>query len=338
MKEHTISRCILFLGLVMLSLVLAPPLAMGIEISSYSVSDKVMMDPACEVIKKGTGITVSNLSMAGGVFWSRVKAEKPNIQADIAIGANIAQAIELKGMGLLIQYKSKAWEAIPEEFKDKDGYFYCDSMWMPIPIVNTELIKKKGLPIPKSWYDITDPRWKGEIAMPSPLTSSSAYLTLLGLVRLMGEDKAFDYLEKLHKNVAQYTKSGGAPAMLVARGEVTFGITDTTSTYARIKEGFPIAVAAPKEGVAYSLSANCIFTSTKDPKRLAACKKVLDYTASKEYQSFIGTFRPKVTNPEAIGLEKQYGRLTLLKDFDYQWVIENKKRLQDKWKEHFQTK
>ena len=336
MKKYVNFRRFLVLGLMTLSMMFAPALVMAAEVPSYSVSDKVMMDPACELIKKATGITVSNLSMAGGVFWTRIMSEKPNIQADMAIGANIAQAIKLKRMGLLLQYKSKAWEAIPAEFKDKDGYFYCDSMWMPIPIVNTELIKKKGLPIPKSWYDFIDPRWKGEIGMPSPLTSSSAYLTLLGLVRLMGEDEAFAYLEKLHKNVAQYTKSGGAPAMLVARGEVTLGITDTTSTYSRIKEGFPIAVAAPKEGVAYSLSANCIFTSTKDPKRLAACKKVLDYTASKEYQSFIGTFRPKVSNPEAIGLEKKYGRLTLLKDFDYEWVIKNKKRLQNKWKEHFQ--
>ena len=34
---------------------------------------------------------------------------------------------------------------------------------------------------------------------------------LATLVQLMGEDKAFDYLKALHKNVNQYTKSGAAP-------------------------------------------------------------------------------------------------------------------------------
>ncbi|MBW1696568.1 MAG: extracellular solute-binding protein [Deltaproteobacteria bacterium] len=275
--------------------------------------------------------------MAGGVFSTRVKSEKPNIQADIAIGATIAQAVEMKREGLLQVYKSNAWASIPDEFKDKDGYFYCDSMWTPMPVVNTKLIKKKGLPIPTSWYDLTDPKWKGEIAMPNPMTSSSAYLTLLGLVRLMGEDQAFEFLKKLHQNVSQYTKSGGAPALLVSRGEVTFGITDTTSAYARIQEGFPIATAPPKEGVAYSLAANCIFASTKDPQKLEAAKKVIDFIGSKEYQDFAGTFRPKVTNPQAIGLESKYGKIKLVDDFDIEWVIANKKRLQNKWKEYFQN-
>ena len=35
----------------------------------------------------------------------------------------------------------------------------------------------------------------------------------------MGEDKGFDYLKALHKNVNQYTKSGAAPAKATALGE-----------------------------------------------------------------------------------------------------------------------
>jgi len=313
----------------------AASVAMSGEISSYSVGDKVMMDPACELIKKATGITVSNLSMAGGVFWTRIKSEWPNVQADMAIGANIDQAIEMKKQKMLIPYKSKAWESIPAGFKDKDGYYYCDSMWTIMPIVNTKLLQQKNLPMPTSWYDLIDPRWKGEIALPDPMTSSSAYLTVLGLVRLMGEDKAFEYLDKLHKNVAQYTKSGGAPALLVSTGEVAFGVTDSTSAYARIKEGYPIATAIPKEGVAYSMAANGIFVSTKNEQRLADSKKVLDYIATEQYQSLIGKYRPKVTNPAAPALEREFGKITLLSNYDQEWIIENRVRIQNKWKDRY---
>ncbi len=48
---------------------------------------------------------------------------------------------------------------------------------------------------------------------------------LATLVQLMGEDKAFDYLKALHKNINQYTKSGAAPARAVATGESMVGIT-----------------------------------------------------------------------------------------------------------------
>ena len=40
---------------------------------------------------------------------------------------------------------------------------------------------------------------------------------LATLVQIMGEDKAFDYLKALHKNMNQYTKSGAAPAKAAAR-------------------------------------------------------------------------------------------------------------------------
>ena len=48
---------------------------------------------------------------------------------------------------------------------------------------------------------------------------------LATLVQIMGEDKAFDYLKALHKNVNQYTKSGAAPARAAATGESMVGIT-----------------------------------------------------------------------------------------------------------------
>lgn len=326
------------LGCLLGNLMIIPQPAFSGNISSYSVNDKVMMDPASELITKATKVTLSNFSMSGGVFWTRVKSEWPNIQADMAIGANIAHAIKMKELGMLIPNKSKAWESIPAEFKDKDGYYFCDSMWTAMTIVNKDLLKKKGLTKPTSWYDLLDPKWKGEIAMPNPMTSSSAYLTILGLVRLMGEDKAFEYLDKLHPNVAQYTQSGGAPALLVSRGEVAFGVTDSTSAYSRINEGYPIETAIPKEGLAYSLAANGIFASTKDPQKLKDAQTVLDYIASEEYQSLVAEFRPKVTNPKVLGLEKDFGKITLIKDFDWDWVNENKERIQNKWKERFSGK
>ena len=338
MKNHLSFKCFLVIGLAIFLMTFVPVLSMAAEISCYSLNSKVMMDPVCEQAKKVTGITVSALCMGGGELWTRIMSEKPNIQADMGIGANIEQAIQLKEMGLIQQYKSKAWDVIPAEFKDKDGYYYCENMWTVMPIINKDMVKKRGLSVPKSWYDLLDPKWKGEIAMPNPLTSSSAYLTLCGLVRLMGEDKAFDYLEKLHKNVAQYTKAGGAPALLVSQGEVTFGITDSSSAFSRIKEGYPIAIIPLKEGVPYSLGTSFIFTSTKDPARLAASKKIIDFMASAELQTLVGQYAPKVTRPGVVAQEKTFGELVLIKGFDYVWVGNNVKRLQDKWKERFQIK
>ena len=58
-----------------------------------------------------------------------------------------------------------------------------------------------------------------------PNSSGTAYTLLATVVQLMGEDKGFDYLKRLHRNVNQYTKSGAAPAKATSLGETLIGIT-----------------------------------------------------------------------------------------------------------------
>ena len=72
--------------------------------------------------------------------------------------------------------------------------------------------EEEELPEPKCWADLTKPAFKDEIQVANPNSSGTSYTMLATFVQLMGEDKAFEYLKALHKNVNQYTKSGAAPA------------------------------------------------------------------------------------------------------------------------------
>ena len=75
MKIYNKNIVVSLLGVFLIMIL--PNVAKAGEITSYSLNDKVMMDPACDLIKKKTGVTVSNLSMGGGELWTRVMAEKP---------------------------------------------------------------------------------------------------------------------------------------------------------------------------------------------------------------------------------------------------------------------
>jgi iron(III) transport system substrate-binding protein len=70
-----------------------------------------------------------------------------------------------------------------------------------------------------------NPAYKGEIETSHPASSGTAYTILAGLVQQMGEEPAFDYLKKLHKNITSYTRSGQAQAKNVAKGEVGIGVS-----------------------------------------------------------------------------------------------------------------
>ena len=54
---------------------------------------------------------------------------------------------------------------------------------------NTELLAKKGLPEPKCWADLLDPKFKDEVQVADPNSSGTSYTMLATIVQIMGEDK-----------------------------------------------------------------------------------------------------------------------------------------------------
>jgi iron(III) transport system substrate-binding protein len=250
--------------------------AFGAELTIYSATLRTVQDPIDKLIKEKLKVNVGSLCMSGGTWWTRVQSEKPNIRADVLIGLSVNRAIVGKREGLFLPYKSKAWEVIPKDFKDPEGFYYESHAWADILCVNTKLMKKSGLKEPKSWNDLLDPKWKGKIVWPNPATSSGAYLFIAGMVKSMGEDRAFDYLEKLDKNISQYTKSGGAPSIFVGRGEATIGLANTTSLGAHIREGYPLKPVVPKEGLPYT---TCVVGIFKNAKNVKDGKKFIDLMA-----------------------------------------------------------
>ena len=97
---------------------------------------------------------------------------------------------------------------------------------------------------------------------------------LATLVQLMGEDKAFDYLKALHKNVNQYTKSGAAPARAAATGESLVGITFQHDAVVQAIGGAPVKIVSPCEGTGYEIGSMSII---KGAKNMENAKKWYDW-------------------------------------------------------------
>ena len=118
---------------------------------------------------------------------------------------------------------------------------------------NPEVMAKKKLPIPQCWKDLLKPEYKDEIQIANPNTSGTAYTTLASLVQMWGEEPAFDYLKKLHKNVNQYVRSGAAPIKAAARGETAIGVVFLHDVAAEKAGGFNVVPVAPCEGTGYEI-------------------------------------------------------------------------------------
>src|SRR6187402_3548919 len=194
--------------------------------------------------ERETGIKVSMTRKSSGEFYAQLKAEASNPRGDIWWGGTGDPHLQAAEEGLTETYKSpkmtelqdwavRQWEAS----KGRTVGVYAGALGYSY---NTDQLKKKNIAAPKCWSDLVKPDFKDENQVANPNSSGTSYTMLATLVQLMGEDKAFDYLKALHKNVNQYTKSGAAPARAAATGETLIGITFQHDGVTQVVEGAPL--------------------------------------------------------------------------------------------------
>lgn len=325
-------------ALVVLSLVTALPLlAEGQaevkpdKVVVYSSVDEANAKKILDAFSADTGITASFVHLSSGPALARMAAEKNNPQADVWLGAPNENHIIAKEQGLSVPYKSPALDGLDAQFKDTDGYwrsFYMNPMAFA---VNTEALAKIGAPAPASWEDLLKPAYKGQIQMPTPQASGTAYNVVASLVTLWGEEKAYDYMKRLNPNIQTYTSSGTGPSKAVAVGQCAIGIQFTPAFFEFIDQGYPLQVVFPKEGVGFEAPAVSIIAGAKN---LEAAQILVDWLVSKKAQDVLSQaktyFYP--VNPQA-ALGKGMPEFSSLKTigFDVQWAGESKKRLVERW-------
>ncbi len=278
-----------------------------------------------------TGITTMFVFLSSGPALARITAEKNNPQADVWLGAPNENHIVAKEQGLTIPYKSAEFNKLDQQFKDPDGYwraFYMNPMAFA---VNKEALTKINAPMPASWQDLLKEEYKGQIQMPTPQSSGTAYNVVASLVKLMGEENAYTYMKKLNKNIQTYTSSGTAPSQAVAVGQCVIGIQFTPNFFKFIDEGYPLEVVFPKEGVGNEAPAVSIL---KGAQNLKAAKVLVDWLISEKGQNIFSDVKTYFypINPKA-KLGKGMPNFSSLKiiNFDPNWAGENKKRLVEKW-------
>ena len=236
--------------------------------------------------ERATGIKVNMTRKSSGENYAQIKAEAANPKGDIWWGGTGDPHLQAAEEGLTLEYKSpklgelQEWAVRQaEQSKYRTVGVYAGALGYSY---NTEQLKKKNIPEPKCWSDLIKPAFKDEVQVANPNSSGTSYTMLATLVQLMGEDKAFDYLKALHKNVNQYTKSGAAPARAAATGESLVGITFQHDAVVQAIGGAPVAIVSPCEGTGYEIGSMSI---VKGAKNMENAKKWYDWALGPEAQS-----------------------------------------------------
>jgi iron(III) transport system substrate-binding protein len=130
----------------------------------------------------------------------------------------------------------------------RPGFFDQKAGWVALRatgialMYNTKLVAKDALP--KTWKELTEPKWKGRIAISDPTRAGSSFSHLYAMWKMYG----VDYIEKLAKNDVFVAGDGTATRDAIANGERDIAPVSEYDAFTFAKEGRPVDVVWVDDG------------------------------------------------------------------------------------------
>jgi iron(III) transport system substrate-binding protein len=114
-------------------------------------------------------------------------------------------------------------------------------------LYNKDLLK--GIDLPTSFFELTDPKWKGKVALAS-MAERTTVSWLAAIMALKGEDFTTKYVRALKANGLKVLKNNTEVRRAVAMGEYPLGITNHYYYMIHLDEDpdSPIGILYPDQG------------------------------------------------------------------------------------------
>jgi iron(III) transport system substrate-binding protein len=114
---------------------------------------------------------------------------------------------------------------------------------------NTEMMKQKGLDIPKSIKGLASPEYKGLVSIPNIMDSSTGWMLIQAIISEYGEEEGKKVMAGIIKNAGPHLESSGSGSIKkVQAGEVAVGFGLRHQAVEVKQSGAPIDFIDPVEG------------------------------------------------------------------------------------------
>lgn len=189
--------------------------------------------------------------------------------------------LPLRERKLLAPYRSPEANMIPEDMKDREGYWTALYITPMVLGFNTQRVKKEN--VPKKYEELLRTEWKGgKISI-----DVESWGLLTALSREWGKDKTLDFLRRLAAQEPHIIRGQALRANLLAAGEFPLAISYGQFFEEQVEKGGPVDWV-PLEPVVTQVYP--IMLAAKAPHPNAA-KLFINFVLSKEAQEMIQDFK-----------------------------------------------
>ena len=290
------------------------------------------------VFAKSSGVRVNMVQKGSGESIAQLAAESANPKTDLWFGGTGDPHLQAAERGLTQEYRSPRLSELHDwaQRQARDSGYRTVGIYLGVLGIgySEETLTKKKLAKPACWKDLLKPEYRGELQIANPNSSGTAYVAIASLVQIMGEEKAFEFLKGMHRNVSQYTRSGTAPIKNVARGETALSISFIHDAVTEAVGGFPATRAiAPCEGTGYEIGSMSI---VKGARNLESAKKFYDWALTPATQEMAAAAKSyQISSNRAAKVHELAPNPTAMKLISYDFAkygsSAERKRLIDRW-------
>jgi iron(III) transport system substrate-binding protein len=250
----------------------------------YSGRSEPLIQPVIDAFKaKYPGVDILLKAGSNSEIANALIEEQVNPQADIFITTELFTIQSLAAQGIFQPYLPAGAENLPVEFADPEHQWIGLTLRVRIIIYNTELISPDE--VPKSIFDLTQAKWKGQVATAGS-TNGSMQAQIAVMRQLIGEQPTAQWLSDLISN--QVTFFGGHTDVrkAVGAGEFKLGLVNHYYFYLQQAEGSPVGIVFPDQGEdQIGLITNATAAAVvKDARNASAAQEFLDFLISPEGQ------------------------------------------------------
>lgn len=219
----------------------------------YSGRSEELVAPLFAKFTEDTGIAVSARYGDSAELAAQLIEEGSATPADVYFSQDAGALGAVAAEGVLAPLPAGVADEVPAEYRATDG------TWTGVTgrarVIAYDPQKVAAEKVPTSVFDLTDPAWKGQVAIAPTNASFQSFVTAMR--QSAGDEKTREWLDALVANDVQKFEKNGLILDAVDAGQVTLGLINHYYWYEKAAE-----VGAD------ALNARLAFTAPKDPGSL----------------------------------------------------------------------
>lgn len=248
------------------------------EVSLYTSLDTKIVDAILKPFQEQTGVTVKYFRTGAQPLAAKVlqEADAGKVAVEVLDVSDVAAILTMKQRGLLELHKSKWYEKIPADLRDKEDLWAACRLTQGCIQWNTQKLEGAA---PKAWKDLTDARFQGKLAFSSDAGGPGP--RFLALAQALG----WDWLSAIGKLNPIFVESPQVLTQILERGERVVGFDQNDNIAWRSKdEGKPTDFVFPTEGVPTDPGVVALMKGAAHPQ---AARMLLDWWISDPGQKLL---------------------------------------------------